>query len=399
MRLLEKHLPQNTQVDFMSYEGKIIPRYTNEFWTSKQRQAARLHEIAYRACFKPQLPRFFIKIFSRRGSRIYDPFSGRGTTAVESALLKRNPIANDLNPLAEIITRPRLSPPRLEKIEKRLENIPMLENAKANRDLTMFYHPQTLSQIVSLKNYLLNRQNQGQFDLIDAWIRMVATNRLSGHSKGFFSVYTLPPNQAVSPERQIKLNQKRDLVPPFRSVKNLVLKKSATLLKGIDDNLRTNLHRISKKAEFLCHDARATPEINSNSVQLTVTSPPFLDVVQYAQDNWLRCWFNHIDASKVALGIKRIRSLENWNKVMGQVFREIFRITRPNGFLAFEVGEVKQGRIKLEEQVIPLGIQAGFQCQAILVNQQTFTKTANIWGVNNNQKGTNSNRIVIFSKP
>lgn len=41
-------------------ETKGIPTYINEFWTSKQRQANSLHEISYRACFKPQLPRFFI---------------------------------------------------------------------------------------------------------------------------------------------------------------------------------------------------------------------------------------------------------------------------------------------------------------------------------------------------
>jgi len=27
--------------------------YINEFWTSGQRQASPLHEISYRACFKP----------------------------------------------------------------------------------------------------------------------------------------------------------------------------------------------------------------------------------------------------------------------------------------------------------------------------------------------------------
>lgn len=35
----------------------------------------------------------------------------------------------------------------------------------------------------------------------------------------------------------------------------------------------------------------------------------------------------------------------------------------------------------------------------VLVNAQAFTKTAHIWGVYNNGKGTNSNRIVLFEKP
>jgi hypothetical protein len=48
--------------------------------------------------------------------------------------------------------------------------------------------------------------------------------------------------------------------------------------------------------------------------------------------------------------------------------------------------------------VVPLGIAAGFSCEAVLINQQAFTKTARIWGVGNNALGTNSNRIVVFRK-
>ena len=64
-----------------------IPVYEQEFWTSKQRQANPLHEVSYRGCFKPQLPGYFIDRLSKPGDFIYDPFSGRGTTAVEAALM------------------------------------------------------------------------------------------------------------------------------------------------------------------------------------------------------------------------------------------------------------------------------------------------------------------------
>jgi hypothetical protein len=60
---------------------------------------------------------------------------------------------------------------------------------------------------------------------------------------------------------------------------------------------------------------------------------------------------------------------------------------------------VRRGEIKLEEVVVPLGVAAGFECTAILINTQQFTKTANIWGIHNNRSGTNSNRIVLFQKP
>jgi hypothetical protein len=33
-----------------------------------------------------------------------------------------------------------------------------------------------------------------------------------------------------------------------------------------------------------------------------------------------------------------------------------------------------------------------------MINEQEFTKTANIWGTKNNEKGTNTNRIVVLRK-
>ena len=92
----------------------------NEFWTAKQRAANSLHEISYRACFKPQLPRFFIERLTRPGDRVYDPFAGRGTTLLEAALLGRIPLGCDVNPLSVVMTRPRLNPPSLQEIEQRL---------------------------------------------------------------------------------------------------------------------------------------------------------------------------------------------------------------------------------------------------------------------------------------
>ena len=50
-----------------------IPYLINEFWTSGQRQAHSLHEVSYRACFKPQLPEFFINRLTRPGDAVYDP--------------------------------------------------------------------------------------------------------------------------------------------------------------------------------------------------------------------------------------------------------------------------------------------------------------------------------------
>ena len=381
-----------------SIEGRQIAVYRRELWTARQRQSSSIHEVSYRACFKPQLPAYFISRLTNVGDTVYDPFSGRGTTAVEAALHGRRVIANDVNPLSEILTRPRLEPPAIDAIAARLPSIARNGAHISEPDLSMFYHDATLREIIALREYLRQRRREGDEDPIDRWIRMVATNRLTGHSKGFFSVYTLPPNQATSADRQIKINRKLDQVPEYRDTRAIIVRKSQQLLRDVDVERRTILQACAKRARFLVGKAHDTSAIRAGTVQLTVTSPPFLDVVQYANDNWLRCWFNDLDADKIASGITMSRTVEDWNATMARVFDELYRITRKNGWVAFEVGEVRKGKIRLEEHVVPLGTAAGFTCVAILINEQRFTKTANIWGVGNNEAGTNSNRIVVFRK-
>lgn len=387
-----------TKVEHLSIEGRQILKLSNEFWTSKQRQSSALHEISYRACFKAQLPGFFIRLLTKENDLVYDPFSGRGTTVIEAGLLGRKIIANDINPLSRTLSEPRFAIPELEEIEVRLNEIGVDKNNKAELDLSMFYHPNTEAEIVSLKKYLQARKQGGQEDKLDRWIRMVATNRLTGHSRGFFSVYTLPPNQAVTPESQLKINQKRNQKPEYRDTKKIILKKSKSLIRNLSQKEKENLNKAGERALFLNKDARDTREIESQSVQLTVTSPPFLNIVQYSRDNWLRCWFNSIDDREIAKRITMSKTVEDWCLTMKDVFQELFRITRFGGWVAFEVGEVRKGSVSLDEYVVPQGLEAGFRCSGIIINSQEFTKTSNIWGVNNNSCGTNSNRIVLFKK-
>ncbi|MEM2900800.1 MAG: DNA methyltransferase [Thermoplasmata archaeon] len=394
----EGNMQKRTVVKEKEIGDVKVRYYVNEFWTSRQRQGSSIHEISYRACFKPQLPAFFISALTNEGDIVFDPFSGRGTTVIEAVLRGRLGYANDVNPLSQILAEPRVNPPKLKDIEYRLEHIQFDKKRKSDIDLSMFYHEDTLGEILSLREYLQRRKEDGKEDKIDKWIRMVATNRLTGHSKGFFSVYTLPPNQAVSQTRQIKINERRGQVPEYRDVKNIIKKKSKQLLSRITNSELSNIEKYGKDSKFFSFDARDLRDIDNDKVQLTVTSPPFLDVVQYSKDNWLRCWFNCIDDKEVSKRITMVRTLPAWEDVMFGVFKELYRITREGGLVAFEVGEVKRGKIMLEERIVPIGGGAGFKCVCVVINAQQFTKTANIWGIDNNVKGTNTNRIVIFRK-
>jgi hypothetical protein len=276
-----------------------VTYFANEFWTSAQRQAHALHEVSYRACFKPQVPEFFISRLTAPGDAVHDPFMGRGTAPLQAALSGRRPVGNDINPLSAMLVRPRLAPPSESAVAARLRQIPWRSGAVERDDLLAFYHPATLRNLSSLRRWLLDvAPADGHPDPVDDWIRMVALSRLTGHSAGYFSGYTLPPNQAVSVRSQRRINERLGLEPPERDIAALILKKTRSLLR--------NGPCAPHPAGLLCTGpADATPAIADASVSLVVTSPPFLDIVQYADDNWLRCWFAGIDAGGIAISAHR----------------------------------------------------------------------------------------------
>jgi hypothetical protein len=371
-----------------------VPTFTNEFWTAKQRAAHSLHEVSYRACFKPQLPRFFIERLTDPGDVVYDPFLGRGTTMIEAALLGREVLGCDINPLSRILCGPRLSPPTFEAVAAAIDEVDWSAAEETPEDLLAFYHRDTLRQISALRTHLIERERRAALTSADAWVQMVAVNRLTGHSPGFFSVYTMPPNQAVSAQAQVKINARLQQTPPPRDVPAIILRKTRSLLKDVTATARAQLSGVSRGARLLTGSSAATPAIASNSVALVVTSPPFLDVVDYKTDNWLRCWFSGIDVASVP--VMQARGVEAWAAFIANTMRELRRVVKPGGHVAFEVGEVRSGTLRLEELVIPAGVAAGLEPLLVLINAQEFTKTANCWGVTNNTKGTNTNRVVVF---
>ena len=290
-----------------------------------------------------------------------------------------------------MLCRPRLRPIDLAAVQERLKTARSSERVPETLpedDLLVFFNPDTLTEIHNLRNYLLRRASEGVLDEVDDWIRMVALNRLTGHSSGYLSVYTLPPNQAASVRSQRKINLDRNQVPEYRNLAKLIMKKSRSLLR---DGSPSECDPIF--STDLAWNAQNIPD---GSVSLVVTSPPFLDVIHYDKDNWLRCWFAGIDVQSVQ--ISQLKDVADWQAMIRTVLEDLARKVRPGGHVAFEVGEVRGGKLLLEQLVWQAAEGLPFCRMAVVVNGGNFTKTAKIWNVGNNQKGTNTNRIVMLRR-
>jgi hypothetical protein len=373
-------------------------RLVGELWTSEQRQMHSLHYIvSYRASFKPELPDFCIRRYSSKGDIVFDPFTGRGTTALQANLLGRVAWYSDANPLAVRMTRAKTSPVGLDEIVLKLNEIDFRRPAEVTgyKDyFSPFYHPETYRELLNLRSYLKKNRDQ-----VSAFIELLAVSRLHGHSNGFFSVYSFP-QISIPPESQRMINLKRRQEPEYRAVAPRIIRKAAQALR---DGFTSSFFAVAEANRGEIADSRNLSWISSNSVDLIVTSPPFLDKVDYLTDNWLETWFCDIREDSYRDKIVMCSAVNDWRAFIRDTLSELLRITKPKGFVVIEVGEVDTpaGRVYLDELVAEEALSLSkdkkrFAVHEVLINQQQFTKLANCFNVENNRKGTNTNRLVVL---
>jgi hypothetical protein len=374
-------------------------RITGEFWTAQQRQMHSLHyAVSYRASFKPELPDYFIRrcCSDPAVDIVFDPFSGRGTTVTQANLLGFRGFANDVNPLSERIAAPKTRPVPVGQIAERLERLDLDGPADLGdfARFAMFYHERTYQELLNLRAYLREHR-----DDVDRFIELIALSRLHGHSSGFFSVYSFP-QISVPGAAQARINRERAQAPEYRPLKPRILRKAKAVLKDLSEKELCRVREAGRGNRFTTRDARDIPELPDESAALLVTSPPFLNKADYLQDNWLEFWFLGIDPEPLQDRVVQTPKLEEWSRFVGKALEEAYRIVRRGGTAVIEVGEVahRGRRVDLDEVVAELGKAAGFRVQEVLINRQHFTKLANCFNVTNNEKGTNTNRLVVLRK-
>ena len=256
-------------------------------WQSqKGRWAAPQHYMcSYMAMFPPELPHYFIERFTKPGDTVLDPFCGRGTAPVEAAAQRRHGIGNDLNPLAVILTRGKLSNPSIEDVLSRLRELegrydPEDWSTDEEPDrIRMIYHENTLRQMVYLKS-ALDWSKPG----VDAFIVAVLMGAMHGNSKGFLS---LPMPNTFSMgwgyiAGKIEEDPVRWSCPDRDAFEVLRVRINRQLAKG----------RLAGSGDTIFGDVRELDQkVEHGSVQLLFTSPPYLKVIKYGLYNWIRLWF------------------------------------------------------------------------------------------------------------
>ncbi|KUK31754.1 MAG: DNA methyltransferase C1 [Thermoanaerobacterales bacterium 50_218] len=216
----------------------------------------------YPARFIPQIPLTFIKLFTEEGDTVLDPFCGCGTTLVEALLNSRNAVGNDLNPLAVLISKVKTTlipeeklhylhrklqerkkgDPDSAKIARVLKNLP-------NRKISKIFDETTIEKLELLREVLLELRIEGENELCD-----LGSVALSA------TVWSLVENRSTGDVEEQFLKKLR--------LMESELKKMAALIKH------------PPRVEVLNDDARKLA-VASGSVDLIVTSPPYVNAFDY----------------------------------------------------------------------------------------------------------------------
>ncbi|MCH7520215.1 MAG: site-specific DNA-methyltransferase [Candidatus Marinimicrobia bacterium] len=291
---------------------------------------------SYMAMFPPRIPHYFIERFTRPGDRVLDPFSGRGTTPTQACVNGRIGIASDLNPLAYALSRAKVSPPEKAAV---LDRLAQLERGYASGndriseptgDITAIFDPHTLRQLAYLKSALGDSPE-------DLFIRATILGILHGkyRANGTDSIYLsidMPNTFSMSPayiRKYVRENGLRYL--PLDVFKNTHRRLNRLYRQG----------RPIQRGEAYRLDVRDLHEVvQPESIQLVVSSPPYLKVVKYGLYNWIRLWFLDEAADEIDQNLDDGHDLPEYLAFMDETILQLERLLRPGGVCALIIGDV-----------------------------------------------------------
>ena len=241
-----------------------------------------LHQLSpYIGKMKSVMATNLITTFSKKGETVYDPYSGSGTVGLESWILNRQVIANDLNPYASLLTKGKLYPlltensslSWIEEIGKEIEvNVNKIDQTEIPLWVKEFFHEETLREIIVWKNHLLQK---------NASFLLSCLMGILHHQRPGFLSY---PSSHAIPYLRSKRFPSIDYpeLYCYREVRPRLQKKVIRSLKRVP-HLDSNLLR-------LCYQNDAANLIPEAKVNAIITSPPYMRRLDYGRDNRLRLW-------------------------------------------------------------------------------------------------------------
>lgn len=294
-----------------------------------------LHQLSpFLGKMKSTMAKELVATFSEPGNTVLDPFAGSGTVPLESAILQRASVGIDRNPYSILLTKAKLDPPESEKVAKEstkeyLDQIDPVDDHPPDSTPTWvreFYHPKTLAGIEELAELL--RSN-------DEYFIMACLLGILHHQRPGFLSYPASHLRSYLRDEKFPREEYPDRYD-YREIRPRLIAKVERAYRrfpSFDDTLDRRV---------LVGD---TPQvmkesISDQSVNTIITSPPYMNKLDYGRDNRLRLYFLGIDDYKELDGTPK--SKDSYREFLDRFLCEAIRVLSTGAYIVFVLGESRR---------------------------------------------------------
>ena len=302
--------------------------------------------------FIAQIPSFLIQVLSKPDDLVFDAFAGSGTTAIEALNLGRRVIAADRVAVCVYLTAAKLTTlcssfgqqVTSELLRMLTWDQVCVSDAFGHKAegsdarLGQWYAPRTLAELRylwglietvpdAIRPALVMLFSEVLFACASTARSETATGRIRRHHWGWVA-------DNVVPKRPIEHNAIEAFRSHLFSFSRLLLTETSAQPRLI----------------VIQHDARQMA-LASASVDLVVTSPPYIGVIDYTRANrllylWMGWPFDEDRGQEIGARYKRgrVRFVDEYESEIQACWREIHRVLRDGAYCALVIGESKRFR-------------------------------------------------------
>jgi DNA modification methylase len=221
----------------------------------------------------PQIAGRLIRERSSLGNTVLDPFCGSGSVLVEALLLGRNALGVDINPLAHLIAKVKITP--IDPVELDLESHKLLESVKTKLELAKTGKHKVQAPYFTNIFHWFNRNVIEELSIVK---EQIETSYPNGKLRDFFNVcfsMTIRKTSNIAFDDNpyfIRAMTKEDL---RNHAPDVFASFEKQIVGGVER--MKEFHRLCPKevkARVFLADSRSIP-LEDGSVDLIVTSPPY----------------------------------------------------------------------------------------------------------------------------
>jgi len=292
-------------------------------------QECSLHQLSpYIGKLKSSIAQDLILKYSQPGELVADMFCGSGTVPLEAARLGRRVFASDASLYAVTLTQGKLQAPltsatalaELEDLLQCVDALPMPDLRCVPPWVRAFFHPHTLKEALRFAQLL---QRERQYFLLSSLLGILHHQRPGFLS--FPSSHLVPylRSKKFPPAGYPDLYTYRPLAPRLRAKVARALKRPPTraLVGFVEDICQSSVESVNLPKEIDC----------------VITSPPYMNALDYGRDNRLRLWF--LGESYLESLDKALLDLGGYIRAIHALAQQLQEKVRPGGYCVFVVGE------------------------------------------------------------